>query len=324
MQYRQLGNSDIEVSAVVFGAGGIPDADRAAALEAAINMGITTIDTAPVYGFGVSEEMVGKVVAGKREQVRILTKYGFLWDTSKGRYIQDKKDLQGNPRQLHAYAAKDSVLRECEQSLKRLRTDYIDVYLYHFPDPTTPLEETFAAIDKLLKDGKIRTAGVSNFDVKQMALATGLAPVVVTELGYSMVNRHIEQDVLPWCRDHNVGVIGYSPLQDGLLSGKFRADTELADEDRRRDHPFFTRENRARVARLLDNIRDIAERHSCTMAQLVINWTINRPGMTSALVGMRNLQYAIESAKATDFRLSKEEVEQIDTFVSATEMEKQQ
>ena len=122
----------------------------------------------------------------------------------------------------------------------------------------------------------------------------------------------------------NVGVIGYSPLQDGLLSGKFRADTELADEDRRRDHPFFTRENRARVARLLDNIRDIAERHSCTMAQLVINWTINRPGMTSALVGMRNLQYAIESAKATDFRLSKEEVEQIDTFVSATEMEKQQ
>ena len=219
------------------------------------------------------------------------------------------------------YADKDSVLRECELSLKRLQTDYIDVYLYHFPDPITPLEETFAAIDKLLKDGKIRAAGVSNFDVGQMTSACDLVPIVVNELGYSMVNRHIEKDVLPWCMEHDISVIGYSPLQVGLLSGKFSAESELADDDRRKNNPFFTQANRAKVDKLLGNLRDITEAHNSTITQLIINWTINRPGMTSALVGIRTLQYAVDIAKATAFKLSKKEIEQIDTLVNATQLQ---
>lgn len=316
MEYRRLGTSDVEVSVITFGAwaiggrkwGGQDEGDAVAAIEAALDHGVTSIDTAPAYGLGRSEQLVGKAIRGKRDQVQILTKYGIRWDNEQ-------------TKELYRDAHKESVIYECEQSLRRLGTDCIDLYQCHHRDEATPVEETMEAIDKLLKDGKILAAGVSNFAVADIEAAGKVVPIASDQPPYSMVNRGIEADVLPYCCENNIAVIVYSPLQRGLLTGKITEDYEFKGDDHRANDRFFRLENVRKVNAFLEKIRPFAEAHDATLAQLVINWTIHRPGITVALVGARNPKQARENAQAADFKLTREETNTINGLLDDVKLD---
>ena len=184
MNYIKLGNSDLEVSQICFGAwaiggwmwGGTDETAALRALDAAIDMGVTSIDTAAVYGFGLSEEIVGKAIQGKRDKVQIMTKYGLRWDDTRGEFYFATKRNDGTPVNIHIYAGKESIIKECENSLRRLNTDYIDLYQQHWPDKTTPVEESMEALEQLIKQGKVRAAGGSNYDTEDMARAHAIVP----------------------------------------------------------------------------------------------------------------------------------------------------
>ena len=329
MEYRQLGGSDIQVSVIAFGAwaiggwmwGGADEADAIAAIERAMDLGITTIDTAAVYGFGRSEEIVGKAVAGKRDKIQIFTKYGMRWDRPEGLVRFDTVDMKGRPVKVMRNSRPDSVIEECERSLKRLKTDHIDLYQCHWPDPTTPIEQTMEAIRKLIDQGKVRASGVSNYSVEEMERAHEVVPLAASQPPYSMVNRGIEKDVLPWCIEHNVGVIPYSPLQRGLLTGKFTENYPFREGDHRKQNPFFKPGNIRRINAFLDEIRPIAEAHDATSAQLAINWTIHRPGIAAALVGARNVRQVKENVGAVNFKLTEEETTQINGLLDALRLD---
>jgi len=329
MEYRQLGSSELNISVVTLGTwaiggwmwGGTDEAAAVAAIRKAIDCGMTSIDTAPIYGMGVSEEIVGKAIAGRRDEVQVLTKYGMRWDLAEGHRWFDTQTPAGETVSVYLCAKADSIVEECERSLKRLGVDVIDLYQCHWRDVTTPVEETMAAIDKLLKAGKIRAAGVSNFTAEEIAAAQSVVPLASNQPPYSMLKRDIEVEIVPHCIEHNVGLVVYSPLQLGLLTGKVTADREFADGDQRQNNPMFSPENRRRVSAFLDTIRPIADGHSATIAQLVINWTIHRPGVTAALVGARNPAQAAENAAAADFTLTDEETAAIDAELDKLELE---
>ncbi len=330
MEYRKLGNSDVEVSVVTFGGWAIggwmwgqqDEADAVAALETAFECGMTSVDTAPIYGFGASEEIIGRVLARqKRERVQILTKYSMHWDKEVGEFFFESTDGAGKTVKIYLNARKADVIAECERSLRRLRTDYIDLYQCHWRDHTTPVDETMAAMDKLLKDGKIRAAGVSNFTVEETAEAMATVPIASHQSPYSMVRRNIEADVLPFCRKNGIAVLAYSPLQRGLLTGKFTADYRFAEGDNRAGSNHFKPGNLKKVNAMLAEFAPIAEAHNATVAQVVINWTIHRPGMTVALVGARNAAQARENAAAAEFTLSDEETARIDELAEGLELD---
>ncbi len=199
------------------------------------------------------------------------------------------------------------MIYECEQSLKRLEVDVIDLYQVHWPDTSTPVEDTMAALVKLRDQGKIRSIGVSNYDVAWIRRAAAVASVASLQPPYSLIQRKIEAEILPFCRVHDIGVIVYSPLERGLLAGAVPPERTFPPGDHRATHRFFTVENRRRVLASLDEIRPIAERHGVNFAQLVINWTILEPGITAALVGARNPAQAVENARAMTFRISDDE-----------------
>lgn len=311
MEYRQLGNSEIKVSAIAFGAWAIGGwmwggADKQQAIDAiykAFDMGITTFDTAPVYGFGQSEEIVGDALKGLRQQVQILTKYGLRWDTDKGKAYFDSQTNDGTPVTIHKYAAKESIIKECEDSLRRLQTDYIDLYQIHWPDPTTPVEETMEAVTKLLKDGKIRAAGVSNYPADLMRQAAESADIISNQVPYSMVNRDIEKHLVPYCVANQKAILAYSPMQRGLLTGKMTPKHQFSQGDHRASNPFFKTRNIEKVNELLKKIKPIADLKGVTLAQLVLNWTMNRQGITCVLAGARNPKQVAENAQAGNFTL---------------------
>ena len=329
MEYRRLGNSGIDVSVIAFGAwaiggwmwGGADEADAIKAIEAAIDAGITTIDTAPAYGFGRSEEIIGKAVAAKRDKVQILTKYGLRWDSDQGNVRWETTDLSGRPVTIRRNSSRDSVIEECERSLKRLGTDYIDLYQCHWPDSDTPIDETMSAIEQLMQAGKIRASGVSNFNVDEMAAAHAVVPLASSQPPYSMINRGIEADVLPWCIDHNVAVIPYSPLQRGLLTGKFKPNHKFPKGDHRADNAFFRTANIRKVNALLEEIRPIASAHGASLAQLAICWAIRQPGITAALVGARNTKQVTENVRAAELKLSEDEMRRINELLDALELD---
>ncbi|MFW6153684.1 MAG: aldo/keto reductase [Planctomycetota bacterium] len=329
MEHRRLGETDIDVSVITFGAwaiggwmwGGQEEKDAIEAIHAALDNGITSIDTAAIYGFGASEELVRKAVGDRRHEVRIFTKFGLRWDSDEGEVRFETRDNEGRPVTVRRNAKRDSVIDECENSLRRLGTDYIDLYQIHWPDPETPIEETMAALDKLLQAGKIRAAGVSNYSVDQLDRARKVVPIASSQPPYSMVVRDAERDMLPYCQEHNVGVVVYSPLQRGLLTGKVTADREFPEDDHRRTNPLFSVENRKRVNAFLDAIRPVAEAHDASLAQLVINWTIHRPGVTAALVGSRNARQATENAQAASFTLKPDETQFINERLDRLELE---
>jgi aryl-alcohol dehydrogenase-like predicted oxidoreductase len=323
MEYRQLGTSDVKVTEIALGAsaiggwlwGGTDDAAALDGIRKAVDLGMTTIDTAPAYGFGHSEQIVGQAIRGRRDRVQILTKFGLRWDTDKGVDPFRSQDLDGRPVCIMKYAARESVLEECEASLRRLGVDAIDLYQHHWPDSGTPIEETMEACAALLAQGKIRAVGVSNYTPELMERARKVVPLASDQPPYSMLRRGIEQDVLPWCRRHGVGVLAYSPLQNGILTGKVTLDREFPETDLRARSPYYRPENRRRILALLERLRPIADAHGATLAQVVIQWTIHRPGITAALVGIRNPEQAADNAGAAALRLTAAETREIDTLL---------
>jgi len=323
MEYRELGKSNVKVTPLAFGAwaiggwmwGGANKEDAISAIRSSIDLGITTIDTAPIYGFGLSETIVGEAIKGKRDKVQILTKYGMRWSGSKGKFYFSSKDNQGKTVDIYRYAGKESVINECEESLKRLQTDYIDLYQIHWPDTTTPEEETMQAVVQLLEQGKIRTAGVSNYSVEQVKAADKIVSVSSNQVPYSMVNRGIEKDMIPYCIEMNKSILAYSPLQRGLLTGKFKADHSFKEDDHRPGTPFFTPENIKKTNEFLEKIKTVADEKGITMSQLVIRWTIQQPGITVTLVGARDTKQVEENVKAMEIKLTNDELDFISSHL---------
>uniref|UniRef100_UPI002635C0F3 aldo/keto reductase n=1 Tax=uncultured Chitinophaga sp. TaxID=339340 RepID=UPI002635C0F3 len=231
MEYRQLGDSNLKVSAITFGAwaiggwmwGGAERKDATEAIRASIDRGVTSIDTAPIYGQGTSEEIVGEALAGiPRDKVQLLTKFGMTWEGTNGTFAFSSQDNAGKAIEIYKYAGRNSIIRECEASLRRMRTDYIDLYQIHWPDATTPIEETFEAVLRLKEQGKIREAGVCNYNVEQMKQANAVVKLASNQVPFSMVERNIEKELVPYCIENNKAILAYSPLQRGILTGKIK------------------------------------------------------------------------------------------------------
>ena len=318
MEYQQLGSSDVSVSRITFGSwaaggwmwGGTEQNDAVGAIRASYELGVTSIDTAPVYGMGLSEEIVGEAIKGlPRDQVQILTKFGMRWDGSQGDFAMKTKDNAGHDLDVYKYAGRDSIIRECEESLRRLGTDYIDLYQQHWPDVTTPIDETMEALSRLIGQGKVRAAGVSNYSVAQLREAEQTLTIASNQVPYSMVRRDIEADVVPYCLENHQAILVYSPLQLGLLTGKMKPGQGFGEGDLRRGHRLFTPENVKRVNTMLNRIRPLAETKNATLGQLVLRWTLAQPGISVALVGARNPEQAVQNARALDFQLTFEEVD---------------
>ncbi len=329
MEYRKLSTSDLELSAITFGAwavggwmwGGTERKDAIEAIKAGYELGVTSIDTAPVYGQGLSEDIVGEAIKGiPRDKVQILTKYGMRWDLEKGTLAFKTKNNDGEDIDVYKYAGKESIIKECENSLKLLGTDYIDLYQIHWPDLTTPIQESMEAVAQLIKQGKVRYAGVSNYSVDQMKEAGIHVDLVSNQVPYSMVKRDIEADVVPYSIKENIAIIAYSPLQRGLLSGKMKAGYQFGEGDHRAGLYYFKDENLRRTNEFLDKIKPLADEENATLAQLVIRWTIDQPGITIALVGARNAEQSIQNAKAIGIKLSKEDIGFINGELAKLEM----
>ncbi|HEY1024767.1 MAG TPA: aldo/keto reductase [Sphingobacteriaceae bacterium] len=316
MEYRIIGETDLELSVITFGAwaaggwmwGGNEQNDAIAAIEASFDFGVTSIDTAPVYGQGESEEIVGRAIKGfARDKLQILTKFGMRWDLKKGDFAFHSKDNRGQAIDIYRYAGKESIIRECEDSLRRLGTDYIDLYQIHWPDPTTPVSESMEAVQQLIEQGKVRVAGVCNYNAEQMIEAELSIKLASNQVPYSMVKRGIETDVVPYCLKHNKSILAYSPLERGLLTGKIKPGHRFAAGDHRAEYRYFSKENVLSANLVLENLKPLALEKQITLSQLVLRWTISQPGITVALVGARNAEQATANAKAAEVKLSADE-----------------
>jgi aryl-alcohol dehydrogenase-like predicted oxidoreductase len=329
MKYRKLGNTDLQLSEVSFGAwaaggwmwGGTERNDAIKAIRVAYSLGVTSIDTAPIYGQGTSEEIVGEAIRGmSRYSFQILTKYGMRWNLKKGDFAFSSKNNNGDDIDIYKYAGKESIIKECEDSLRRLGTDYIDLYQIHWPDSTTPIEESMEAVSRLIEQGKVRYAGVCNYDAAQLAEAEKYITLVSDQVPFSMVNRGIENDLVPYCLENNKSILAYSPLEGGLLTGKIKIGHVFAPGDHRKEVSFFKEENLQRTDEFLELLKPLAVEKHLTLGQLVILWTLQQPGITIALVGARNAEQAIENAKAIDGSLSKEEAAVITGYLEQLEL----
>ncbi len=327
MIYRKLGPAGIDASAVAFGAwaiggwmwGGADERQAIDAIHAALDHGITLIDTAPAYGFGRSEELVGRAIQGRRNKVVLATKCGLIWDREEGDFFfhssQEGVTLRPSEKKVYKCLRPESIRAELERSLKRLGTTYVDLYQTHWQESTTPIAETMATLVKLKEEGKIRAVGVCNASLVQIA---EYDPIDSDQEKFSLLDREIEQDGrLAYCRRSGIGVLPYSPLSNGLLTGKIQPGRQFNPGDLRRGNRRFTAANIERINGLLEQLRPIAQRHQVSIGQLVIAWTFSQPGVASVLCGARNPQQAIENAAAGNVRLSAEEIELIGETVHA-------
>lgn len=326
MKTRPLGPSGIEASVIGFGAwavggwmwGGTDEATSVRAIHAAIDAGVNLIDTAPIYGFGRSEQIVGRAIRDRRDRVVLATKCGIICDPSVGQLAFRSDAFGRNPEGMvavHVHAAPESIRRELEMSLRRLGTDHVDLYQTHWQDPTTPIEDTMGALLDLKRQGKIRAIGVSNATSRHMDEYRRVGPLDSDQERYSMVDRQIEDDQLPYCLKHGVAVLAYSPMGRGLLTGKIGPERQFTDGDQRTADPRFSTENRRRVAELLEELRPVADDHGITLAQLAVAWTLHQPGLTHALCGARTSAQAIENAAAGDVELSAEDLATVEQAV---------
>ncbi len=307
MLQRHVGRSAVAASAVGLGTwaiggwmwGGTDEAESIAAIRAGIDAGVTLIDTAPAYGMGRSEEIVGRAIAGRRDEVVLATKCGLVWHTGRGRHFFDQ---DGKP--VHRYLGPESIRYEVDQSLRRLGTDRIDLYITHWQDPTTPIAETLGALEELRTEGKILAIGASNTtraDLEAYLAAGGLDAI---QEQYSMVHRDIEAELVPFCLENGVAVIAYSSLALGLLTGGIGPGRQFAGDDLRRTDPRFSVENRRKAVAFADEIRPIAAGHGASVAELVIAWTLRQRGIGFALCGARNPEQARINARAGRLLLS--------------------
>jgi aryl-alcohol dehydrogenase-like predicted oxidoreductase len=320
MELKQLGNSSVKVTPIAFGAwaiggwmwGGAEDNAAIKAIHTALDLGITTIDTAPIYGFGKSEELVGEALKGiPRHQYQILTKYGMNWKSDKGEFFFDSVDNSGKPVKIYKYSGKASVLQECEDSLRRLKTDYIDLLQIHWADNTTPISETMEAVATLIEQGKVRAAGVCNYNVAQVEEALKTVNIVSNQVPYSMIHRGIEKDIVPQALAKGMSIVPYSPLQRGLLTGKIKRDHKFNEGDTRGNNVYYRPENIDRTNAFLQKIKPIADQHGVSLAQLVINWTTRQPAMDCVLVGARDSKQVVENVKSLSFKLTDDELKSI-------------
>jgi aryl-alcohol dehydrogenase-like predicted oxidoreductase len=306
MKMRTLGKNGPELSVIGLGAwaiggpwlygwGPVDDDESIRAIHEAIELGINWIDTAAVYGLGHSEEVVGRALSGMRERVFIATKCGLVWD--------EGGNVANNLRP-------ESIRKEVEASLRRLRMDVIDLYQFHWPDPATPVEESCETMVRLQEEGKIRYLGVSNFDVSLLQACETRAHVQSLQPPYSLLNRRVETDILPFCAQHDVGVIAYSPMQSGLLSGAFDM-TKLAPDDWRRKYEWFQEPRLPRALSFVETLRPLAAEYGMTVGQLAIAWVLAHRAVTSAIVGGRTRAQVREFVRASEMIFSKEHYDQL-------------
>lgn len=320
MQTRKLGYTDLHLTTMGLGTwaiggggwqwswGSQDDAASIAALQRGLELGINWIDTAAAYGLGHAEEIVGKAVAGRRDQVMVATKCSLVWE-------------EGSPN-ISGRLKADSVRREAEASLRRLQVEVIDLYQIHWPNPDDDIEEGWGAIAGLIQEGKVRYGGVSNFNLEQLKRVQAIHPVASLQPPYSMLERDVERELLPYCAANNIGVIVYSPMQTGLLTGKFTREriASLPADDWRKDrNPHFQEPALSANLTLIEGLRPIAERHGKSVAQLAIAWVLRRPEVTGAIVGVRRPSHIEETVGAGDWNLSPEVIAEIDELLAERE-----
>ena len=316
MQTRRLGNSDLDITPIGFGAWAVggggwafgwgpqDDADSVAAIREAVGLGINWIDTAAVYGLGHSEEVVARALAGLPRRPYVFTKCGRVW---------------GADRQIGKSLKAESVRRECEASLRRLKVDVIDLYQVHWPEPDEDVEEGWAELARLKAEGKVRWIGVSNFNVDQLRRARAIAPVTSLQPPYSLVRREVEAETLPYCRKENIGVIAYSPMASGLLTGAWtreRLATLPPDDWRREKNKQFQEPLLTRNLTLAELLRQIGLPHDKTPGEVAIAWVLRDPAVTGAIVGARKPGQLPELIGAAEWRLSPEELARIESFLA--------
>ncbi len=310
MELRPLGDSGLEVSALGVGTwaiggevelwGHADEGESIAAIHQALDSGVNLIDTAAAYGWGHSEEIVGKAIRGRRREVVLATKCGLMSPESK-----DKLP----PRCL----TRQSVMRECEASLRRLQTDVIDLYQCHWPDPETPIRDTMEALMTLLQQGKIRAIGLSNYGCEQIAAAREFGSIHSLQPPFSMLQPRALEDLIPFCTECGIGVIPYSPLARGLLAGKFDADSTFNDV--RAHDPDFVGDRYRRNLRIVEELKGIAARYDKTVAQLAINWVAETPGVTAPIVGVRRPSQVDEIVGGVGWSISREDRELIEQML---------
>ena len=327
MLMRKLGPSGIDVSAVGFGAwaiggwmwGGTDDRKAVEAIHAAVDQGINLIDTAPAYGYGHSERVVGEAIHDRRDRVVLATKCGLVWDRKEGTFFFHANDegatLRPSEKEIYKNLRPESIRREIEQSLRNLRTDHVDLYQTHWQDPSTSMEDTLAELHRLKAEGKIRAIGASNCNLDELK---AYGPIDSDQERYSLLDRGIEQSgSLDWCRENRIAVLAYSPLANGLLTGRIRPDRQYGPGDLRKANVRFRPENVDRMNAMLAQLQLMAQRHDATIAQLIIAWTFSQPGLTCVLCGARDAGQAVENAAAGKIVLSDDEINTIAATVTA-------
>jgi aryl-alcohol dehydrogenase-like predicted oxidoreductase len=316
MEMRRLGNSDLDLTPLGFGswaAGGgnwefawgpQDDQESIAAIHRALDHGVNWIDTAAVYGLGHSEEVVAKALRARTTKPYVFTKCSLTW---------------GLDRKVGNSLEAESLRRECEASLRRLGVDRIDLYQIHWPNPEAEIEEGWGTLARLKEEGKVRWIGVSNFNVGHLERARRVAPITSLQPPYSAVHPEVEREILPYCAAHGIGVIAYSPMQAGLLSGAMTREriAAFAPDDWRRRSSDFREPRLTKNLALQDLFRQIGARHGCSAAVVAIAWTLRRPEVTGAIVGARSAAQVDGFIRALDFRLSPEEIDEIARFVAA-------
>lgn len=314
MQLRKLGNSDFLITPLGIGAwavggqgwygsmGAQNEADSIPAVQAALDRGLNWIDTAALYGLGHSEEVVAQAIAGRNPRPYVFTKCGRVWDSN---------------RKVGASLKAASVRRECEDSLRRLKTDAIDLYQIHWPDPDAEIEEGWTEMARLKEEGKVRHIGVSNFNVAQLKRAQAIAPITSLQPPYSIVTRDIEKEILPFAKANNIGVIAYSPMAAGLLTGAMTKErvANFLPEDWRRNLPNFREPLLSRNLRVVEHLKEIGNRHGRTPGEVAIAWTLNDPAVTAAIVGLRSPAQVEGFIGALEFRLRQDEMQEIEVFL---------
>jgi len=309
----KLGQSDLEITRVGIGTapiGSTPDwriywgpqdeSEAIRTIEAALDLGVNWIDTAPFYGWGRAEQIVGKALQGKRDNVYIFTKCGTLQNEQGG----EREDL-----------SPASIRREVEMSLRNLKTDYLDLYQFHDPDPNTPIEESWAAMQTLIEEGKVRYGGLSNHTIELMERAMTVAPITSNQHQYNLLNREIEQDVLPFSQDHAIGVLCWSPLASGFLADGFDL-YNLDPHDFRRGRPYAQEPTFSKIKELRAVLQQIAQDHHKTMAQLAIAWVLRQPAVTGAINGIRSPQEALAMPGCLNWKLTDQELQIIEEVLA--------
>jgi aryl-alcohol dehydrogenase-like predicted oxidoreductase len=319
MEKRRLGNTDLEITRIGFGAWAIggpagesgwgkqDDKESIHALHRAFDLGINWIDTAPAYGLGHSEEVVGRAIQGKRDELTIATKCGVVWNEGR--------------TGIHISLKAGSIRREAEASLRRLNVEVIDLYQIHWPNPDEDVEEGWSAVADLIREGKVRYGGVSNFSVAQIKRAQVIHPVTSLQPPYSMIKRALEQELLAFCARSQIGIIAYSPMQSGILTDKFDRQwlARLGDKDwRKRDREFKEPRMSANLV-LVEKLHLIASRYGRTVSQLAIAWVLRRPEVTAAIVGTRHPSQIEETAPAAGWELPSEAISEIDRLLEERE-----